>query len=84
MHLGSGVTLAQIQKPAELVVIADDDSNYRTLYCPQCSALTDWNNLPNDRHSEMINCAFADGHGKCLKKSTLWNNGNHNPLYTGQ
>ena len=76
--------LASIERVSDLVVIADDDSNYRTLYCPQCSLLTDWDKLPDDRHSGMINCAFADGHAKSMKKSVLYNNGNHSPYYTGK
>ena len=83
-HLPTGTALGSIAKPAEMIVLADDDSNYRTLYCPQCSAYSDWDKLPGDRHSEQINCAFVDGHAKCLKKITLWNNGNHSPYYNGQ
>lgn len=84
VHLATGTSLASIERVSDLVVIADDDSNYRTLYCPQCSLLTDWDKLPDDRHSGMINCAFADGHAKSMKKSVLYNNGNHSPYYTGK
>ena len=84
VHLPTGTSLGSIAKPAEMIVIADDDSNYRTLYCPQCSAYADWDRLPSDRHNLQINCAFVDGHAKCLKKITLWNNGSHSPYYNGQ
>ena len=81
-HLAAGTALAQIQKPSEMIALVDNTNNL-TAYCPQCGSFANWD-IVADRHSEMACCAFVDGHVKAYKKSVLYNNANHTPLYNGQ
>jgi len=83
LYYHNEMPISRIQYPAELMLFADSNpTSYRYyLYCPCTSGGTvhwavppgirDATNVVSDRHNEGANVAFADGHGKWMKTSTM-------------
>lgn len=69
-----GTSLAQWTRPAETMIFADGRSNYNKgggADIPGCVYTLDrWDEL-SDRHSEVVNVAFGDGHVKSMKKRSI-------------
>jgi len=85
----NGASLASIEYPASMLMLADDTYGSRTQYHP--SDPTDWkanyNNggtEPYGRHLGGVNVAFADGHVKWLHIDKMWNNGVDTGLWDGK
>jgi len=79
---GANVTLADIQRPSEALVLSDSHSGTtgegtngcRAIYCPHCYSTPPYdyvNYAVSSRHSEGANCLMLDGHVKWYKTSTI-------------
>ena len=79
--LGTGATLAGIDKPASIVMILDSD-RAPTAYQPASYNWTDWSSYYPGLHNDGVNCGFVDGHVKWYKPATLWNNQSNTPYFT--
>lgn len=81
--VSAGASLAQYSRPAETAIYAD----VRTIYhrggngdIPGCPYTLDrWDELC-DRHSELVNVAYADSHVKAVKKRQIAFEGTPTPL----
>jgi len=71
------VALAQIEKPAETLALADvcygddDSQSWVTFYPPPGNTLGSFGCL-SDRHNDGLNIGFYDGHAKWMKRRTVW------------
>ncbi|HHX39443.1 MAG TPA: DUF1559 domain-containing protein [Armatimonadetes bacterium] len=79
---GLDVTLAQFQRPADALMLADSHTGTTgegtggcaAIYCPHCYATPPYdyvNYAVSSRHSEGANCLMLDGHVKWYKTSTI-------------
>ncbi len=74
----SGVAMATMKTPAELVAVADSGYLLPPIYSGQPYYLCDWDGNPQvdnapppePRHNEGANFSFCDGHQKWLAKTT--------------
>jgi len=77
IHRSTGVALAQIEKPAETLALADvcyldnEANSWVTFYSPPGNALGSFGCL-SDRHNEGLNVGFYDGHAKWMKRRVVW------------
>lgn len=70
---GSASALASVEDVAGTIMVADG-SNY-ALGPTDPAIATSYARFVLDRHSEMINCAYLDGHVKAVKKSSVLGSG---------
>ncbi len=77
IHRSTGVSLAQIGKPAETLALADvrylddEDRSCAVFYVPPSEPLGSFGCL-SDRHNDGLNCGFYDGHAKWMKRRAVW------------
>ncbi|HCU38505.1 MAG TPA: hypothetical protein DGT21_24725 [Armatimonadetes bacterium] len=80
--LGKEVGLAEFQKPAETLVLADShtgttgegSAGCAAIYCPHCYATPPYsyvNYAVSSRHNDGANCAYLDGHAKWEKTQNI-------------
>jgi prepilin-type N-terminal cleavage/methylation domain-containing protein/prepilin-type processing-associated H-X9-DG protein len=70
-----GITLATVQRPSEVAMVFDDQNGYNISNTPYAFAQTTDKIAGNDKtispHFQGTNIAFADGHAKWMKTSSM-------------
>jgi len=90
VKLINGASLASIEYPSSMLMLADDTYGSRTQYLPSQGRdiwKANYNNGgpdPYGRHLDGVNVGFVDGHVKWFHITKMWNGGVDTGLFDGK